>query len=140
MGSDTTLQDYICEMTQPRLYLLFISLAFSLLAKSQSKAAVGLIIGNVLDGATHNAIPGITITAVHFLDSASVQTTMSDKNGGFDLERMPFGYYRLRFFRHWICPAADQQPARACRRVRFQPGELSQNIGVQTKYFNKRVV
>jgi len=63
----------------------------------QNKNAMGLIIGNVVDPVTNKAIQGITVTVKHFKDSSLRRTIVTSKNGGFELDRIPFGYYRIQF-------------------------------------------
>ncbi len=58
---------------------------------------MGLIIGNVVDPVTNKAIAGITVTVKHFKDSSLRRTIVTSKNGGFELDRIPFGYYRIQF-------------------------------------------
>ena len=58
---------------------------------------MGLIIGNVVDPLTNKAIPGITITVKHFNDSSIRRTVITNKNGGFEMDRIPFGYYKVQF-------------------------------------------
>jgi len=58
---------------------------------------MGLIIGNVVDPVTSKAIPGITIIVKHFDDSSIRRTMITNKNGSFEMERIPFGYYRILF-------------------------------------------
>ncbi len=61
---------------------------------NRSKAQVGSITGNVLDNASGKPLPlaDIILTGQ---DNPHKVSILSDKNGGFDLEKIPFGYYRL---------------------------------------------
>ena len=43
------------------------------------------------------AIENATVTLFSFKDSISSRTVRTDKNGGFTISSIPFGYYRLRF-------------------------------------------
>ena len=64
-------------------------------AGSKQKAQVGSIIGNVLDNISGKALPYASITLSRQDISASPLVMVSDKNGGFDFEKLLSGYYRL---------------------------------------------
>ncbi len=55
------------------------------------------MIGNVIDGTTGKAVPSITVSLQLFSDSMVNRLTVTDKNGGFEVERIPFGTYRIIF-------------------------------------------
>ena len=72
-------------------------LTFSQTPSQNDKNAIGLIIGNVIDPATNKAVDAITVTARDFSDSSIRRTTVTDKNGGFEMDRIPFGLYSVKF-------------------------------------------
>ncbi len=76
--------------------ILIVGIHTSLRAQenSKQKVQVGSIIGNVLDNTSGKALPFASITLTRLGSSAPV-SIVSDKNGGFDLEKLLFGYYRL---------------------------------------------
>jgi len=72
---------------------LFLTLTvFFLTANSQT----GIIAGNVLDS-TKKALTGVSVELVPFSDSNASRKTITDKNGGFLIDKISFGYYRLSF-------------------------------------------
>lgn len=60
-----------------------------------SKKDLGLIIGNVLDGQTGKPIAFATLMLSLKADSTKKIAQVADKNGAFEFEKLPFGYYRL---------------------------------------------
>jgi hypothetical protein len=62
---------------------------------SGTKKDLGLIIGNVLDGQTGRPIAFATLILSLKADSTKKITQVADKNGAFEFEKLPFGYYRL---------------------------------------------
>ncbi len=56
----------------------------------------GVLSGNVLDE-NKKAIQSVTVTLTPFKDSTQKKTEQTDKNGYFIFEKIPFGYYRLKF-------------------------------------------
>jgi ferric enterobactin receptor len=81
-------------------FLAFILLAgihTSLLAQENGnpkKAQVGSLIGNILDNVSGKALPFANVSLTD-MNSAVKRAMVSDKNGAFDFEKIPFGYYRL---------------------------------------------
>lgn len=59
-----------------------------------AKAAPGLITGNVID-TLQKAIADATVTLRPFNDSLPGRNTRTDKDGNFEFEQLPFGYYKL---------------------------------------------
>ncbi len=55
----------------------------------------GLIVGTLVEGETGKAIAGATISILRLGDSFFVRNELSDKNGSFEIEHLPFGLYRL---------------------------------------------
>ncbi|MEO6916195.1 MAG: TonB-dependent receptor [Chitinophagaceae bacterium] len=56
---------------------------------------MGLVIGNLVDASSSKGLPGFTIVIQPFSDTSNGRTILSDKNGGFEADRLAFGYYRL---------------------------------------------
>jgi hypothetical protein len=46
---------------------------------------------------TNKALQGATVQLISFADSLPKKTAQTDKNGGFTLTNIPFGYYKLQF-------------------------------------------
>ncbi|MDI9365143.1 MAG: outer membrane beta-barrel protein [Flavobacterium sp.] len=60
-----------------------------------SNKNLGVIIGNVLDAQTNKPIAFATLMLSLKADSTKKITQVADKNGGFEFEKLAFGYYRL---------------------------------------------
>ena len=60
-----------------------------------SKHDIGLLIGNVLDAATAKPLQFVTVTAMMSTDSARKNVQVTDKNGAFEIDKLPLGYYKL---------------------------------------------
>jgi ferric enterobactin receptor len=75
--------------------LLIILLFIGGSAFSQSKTDVGIIIGNVLEDETAKPIEGATVSIFRSGDTTNKRSQLTDKNGNFDFEDLPFGYYRV---------------------------------------------
>ncbi|MBC7875097.1 MAG: TonB-dependent receptor [Ferruginibacter sp.] len=56
----------------------------------------GIIAGNLLDE-SKKAIEGATVTLTSLKDTTKRRSAVTDKNGDFLIEKIAFGYYRLRF-------------------------------------------
>jgi outer membrane receptor protein involved in Fe transport len=57
---------------------------------------IGLIIGNILDGATGKAVSGATVQIRGMgADSSVRKSVLTDRDGAFEIDQIPFGYYRL---------------------------------------------
>jgi outer membrane receptor protein involved in Fe transport len=56
----------------------------------------GIIIGNILDGDNSKAIQSASIVLQRISDSTYSKTTISEKDGAFIFDQLPFGYYRLQ--------------------------------------------
>ena len=63
---------------------------------NKEKTQLGIIIGNVLDSKSGKPLAFANIGLIHMGDSLIKRNTIADKNGAFVLEKLPFGYYRLR--------------------------------------------
>jgi len=62
---------------------------------AKEKAQLGIIIGNVLDNKSGKPLAFASIRLSHLGDSPKTFSTVADKNGAFEFENLPFGYYRL---------------------------------------------
>ena len=62
---------------------------------NKSTARLGSIVGNILENSSGKPLPSATVVIKKLGDSVSRITLVSDKNGAFDAEKIPFGFYRL---------------------------------------------
>lgn len=85
---------------------------------------MGLIIGNILDASTNKAIPGITIVASKTSDSSIRRSTVTDKNGGFEMDKMLFGYYRLQITGVGYTPLIIDSLHLRAERFDFNMGDI----------------
>jgi len=60
-----------------------------------NKHDIGLLIGNVVDAITAKPIQFVTVTARLTSDSIKKNVQATDKNGAFEIDKLPLGYYRL---------------------------------------------
>jgi hypothetical protein len=72
--------------------LLIILSAFK---ASSQKDNPGIIIGSVIDEKS-KALEGATVQLISFKDSLQQKTVATDKDGGFEINAIAYGYYRLR--------------------------------------------
>jgi hypothetical protein len=80
-----------------QLSALFIVFLFSFLnINAQQLKKDGLIIGTVIDTSNQKAIMGATVAAIPYTDSSKQSVFLTDKNGGFSLNNLLLGYYRVR--------------------------------------------
>lgn len=63
---------------------------------TMAQKASGIIIGNVLDSSNQKAIPGATIILESLVDTVLKKSTITDKNGFFQIAEIQMGYYRLK--------------------------------------------
>ncbi|MDB5210125.1 MAG: TonB-dependent receptor, partial [Sediminibacterium sp.] len=61
---------------------------------NRQKIQAGSLIGNVLDNISGKALPFASVALTNLSTSRTIPI-VSDKNGGFDFEKLLFGYYRL---------------------------------------------
>ncbi len=61
---------------------------------NRQKIQTGSLIGNVLDNTSGKALPFASVSLTNLNTSRTI-SIVSDKNGGFDFEKLLFGYYRL---------------------------------------------
>ncbi|MEO5997348.1 MAG: carboxypeptidase regulatory-like domain-containing protein, partial [Chitinophagaceae bacterium] len=105
------------------LFSIFISFSFSQ-APVSNKKDMGLIIGNVIDPTTNKAIPAITVTIRNLADSSNSRTTVTDKNGSFDMDKIPFGYYRVQFSGIGYSPLSIDSIHMRSERFDFNLGDI----------------
>ncbi|HEX8462822.1 MAG TPA: carboxypeptidase-like regulatory domain-containing protein, partial [Segetibacter sp.] len=55
----------------------------------------GIIIGNVLETGNSKAIADATVTIQNINDTTFVRKQLTDKNGNFEFERLPFSYFTI---------------------------------------------
>ncbi len=75
------------------LFLLFIS---KMMLAQTAGSATGLVIGSILDAENSRAIPDAGVTIMLLSDTNVRATQLSNTNGEFILDKLGFGYYRLR--------------------------------------------
>lgn len=78
-------------------FFLLAGLPVFLLAQQNTapkKAQQGSLVGNVLDNTSGKALSFANLVLTD-LNTTAQRNIVSDKNGAFDFEKLPFGYYRL---------------------------------------------
>ncbi len=76
--------------------LLFVTDLYSQASLTKpNKHDIGLIIGNVVDAISGKPIQFVTVSAVSSIDSSKKIVQATDKNGAFEIDKLPLGYYRL---------------------------------------------
>lgn len=79
---------------------LTVILSFLLLSipvsAQRNEQGTGLVIGTILDADNSKAIPDAAVTIILLTDSTISHTMLSQANGEFILDKLRFGYYRLR--------------------------------------------
>jgi ferric enterobactin receptor len=83
-----------------RIYLLWIGILLSstLIAQNtseKSRAQLGLIIGNILEAKTGKPLAFASIQLKDLSDTSRRLSTVADKNGAFEFNKLSLGYYRL---------------------------------------------
>ena len=56
----------------------------------------GIIIGNIMDAESSKPIPSTTITLTNHIDSLFSITTISEKDGAFVFDQLPYAYYSIK--------------------------------------------
>jgi hypothetical protein len=77
------------------VFCLVATTLFVTLIIAQEKPANGLLTGNVMDE-RNKALDGASLQLVLLSDSSKKTATLSDKEGNFSFQHIPYGYYRLR--------------------------------------------
>jgi len=83
-----------------RIYLFWIGilLSFTLTAQNtpeKSRSQLGLIIGNILEAKTGKPLAYASIQLKDLGDTARKLSTVADKNGAFEFNKLSLGYYRI---------------------------------------------
>jgi outer membrane receptor protein involved in Fe transport len=78
-----------------RIVLPLLVLFISIVATAQDKSARGLLTGNVMNEA-HKPLEGASTDLILLNDSLQKQSALTDRNGAFSFQQVPYGYYRLR--------------------------------------------
>jgi outer membrane receptor protein involved in Fe transport len=65
------------------------------LRSEKDKKPLGIIIGNILESKSGKPVPFASIRLLKQGDTITVSATLSDKNGAFAFQNLPFGYYLL---------------------------------------------
>lgn len=63
---------------------------------AQRDSTIGTIAGNIVDENTLRAIEGATCTIFLLNDTSKKRSQVSDADGGFNFEKLPFGHYGIR--------------------------------------------
>jgi outer membrane receptor protein involved in Fe transport len=77
-------------------FVLFISTLQAQVSGNKPKSDLGIIIGTTVDASSGKAVAYATITLQNLKDSTQKTSLASDKNGAFEMEKLPFGLYRLK--------------------------------------------
>ena len=75
------------------LFLLFLS---KIILAQNTGPATGLVIGSILDAENSKAIQDAGVTIMLLSDTSIQVTQLSNANGEFILDKLGFGFYRLR--------------------------------------------
>ena len=75
------------------IYILFLSIPVS---AQKTDPGTGVVIGTILDGDNSKAIPDAGVTIILLSDTVVSTTRLSQSNGEFLIDKLRFGYYRLR--------------------------------------------
>lgn len=83
-----------------RTYLIWLLLLISIPAAAQNnvekpRSQMGLIIGNILEAKTGKPLGFASILLLAVNDSTRKFSVVADKNGSFEFNNLPLGYYRL---------------------------------------------
>lgn len=80
-----------------KTFFLFLLLACSAVVVAQNNKEVGLITGNVLEQEATRPLEDVTVKLHLLPDTLSGRSALTDKNGNFEFNNLPKGYYRLVF-------------------------------------------
>ncbi|OYU55326.1 MAG: hypothetical protein CFE25_10290 [Chitinophagaceae bacterium BSSC1] len=85
-------------MARTLLFFLFIFFAMGALSQTQQqrqKKLLGIIMGNVLESKTGKAVPFAAVSVQIIGDTVKTASSLTDKNGSFEFQQLPLGYFRL---------------------------------------------
>lgn len=80
---------------QITVFFLLAVMIGNIYSQSSNNKYPGIIIGNVI-GDEGKALANVTVSVFLLSDTPSYKTVLTDKNGAFELDALPFGLYRLR--------------------------------------------
>lgn len=86
---------YVSSVVLKKLLLFLLLLISCQIASFGQANDQGVLAGNVLDE-SKKALQGVTVTLAPLKDTTRRLATQTDKDGAFQFEKIPFGYYRLR--------------------------------------------
>ncbi len=75
---------------------LFLILAGYFFVGAQEKKNTGIVTGNLLDD-KKKAVPDATVELIPFSQGSQKKSTLTDKDGGFTIDQIPFGWYKVKF-------------------------------------------
>ncbi|MEO7265362.1 MAG: outer membrane beta-barrel protein [Ferruginibacter sp.] len=78
-----------------KLLFTLLLLMLNFLLYAQESKPVGIISGNVLEADKEQPLLGASVSLANMNDSSQNQSTLTDKNGYFLFEDLPFGFYRI---------------------------------------------
>ncbi|OYZ47331.1 MAG: hypothetical protein B7Y15_14660, partial [Bacteroidetes bacterium 24-39-8] len=85
-------------MARTLLFFLFIFFTMGALCQAQQprpKKMLGIIMGNVLESKTGKAVPFANVSVQIIGDTLKTAASITDKNGSFEFQQLPLGYFRL---------------------------------------------
>src|SRR5690242_12054576 len=87
------------DLMRKSLFLLVIFCGWLSASAQQAinKRDMGLIIGNILDTPSNKALSNVTVSLLKSGSPTAIRSTVTDKNGGFEMDKIPFGVYSLQF-------------------------------------------
>ncbi|MDB5191342.1 MAG: TonB-dependent receptor [Segetibacter sp.] len=77
------------------LLLLIMLAGITNVGAQNGKGDVGLIIGNVLDAESGKAVGDATVKATRITDTTFSRMQVTDKDGNFEFDKLPFDYFRI---------------------------------------------
>lgn len=89
------------RFTLPFAFCLCVSGAYAQQPETETTASskkknVGLIVGNLVDTVNKTPVTYATVRLQLMADTLQQKSVVSDKNGSFELDKITFGYYRLK--------------------------------------------
>lgn len=77
------------------LCILLTSNLYAQTDPQKDRGNLGIVMGSIVDAAKGDAVPFATIQLIRLGTDSLKKTTVSDKNGFFELSKLPMGYYSL---------------------------------------------
>src|SRR5262245_46183236 len=75
---------------------LVLILAGYFFSEAQDKKNTGIVTGNLLDE-KKKAVEAATVELIPFNQETQKKSTLTDKDGGFTIDQIPFGWYKIKF-------------------------------------------